>query len=88
MKSRRVYGKKRNSSNSLGIIVLGLMIGAGVYLFSSQGFERNAPVIESEDFIYWNRRDPLLINISDDVALKSYHVMLVMGKMKWWLPMR
>lgn len=74
MKSRRVYGKKRNSSNSLGIIVLGLMIGAGVYLFSSQGFERNAPVIESEDFIYWNRRDPLLINISDDVALKSYHV--------------
>jgi murein DD-endopeptidase MepM/ murein hydrolase activator NlpD len=31
-------------------------------------------VIQSEDFIYWNRKDPLQIKVSDDSALKSYRV--------------
>ena len=67
------YGRKK-SSNSLGIVILGLLIGAGAFVFTSAGFERNKPVIESEDFIYWNRKNPLQIKVSDDTALKSYRV--------------
>jgi len=67
------YGRKK-SSNSLGIIMLGLLIGAGAFVFTSQGFERNKPVIQSDNFIYWNRKEPLKIKISDDSALKSYRV--------------
>jgi len=76
---RRSYGR-RKSSNSLWIVILGLMIGAGAYIFTSQGFERNAPLIKSDDFIYWNRKDPLQINISDDNALKAYTVYVSDGK--------
>ena len=73
MRRRRTYGRKK-SSNSLGIIILGLLIGAGAFVFTSEKFERNQPVIQSEDFIYWNRKDPLKIKVSDDTALKSYRV--------------
>ena len=76
---RRSYGRKK-SSNSLWIVILGLLIGASAYVFTSQGFERNVPRIESEKFIYWNRKDSLKIKISDDHALKSYKVRLNDGK--------
>ena len=73
MRRRSSYGRKK-SSNSAWIIILGLMIGAGAYIFTSQGFERNTPLVHSEDFIYWNRKTPLEIKVSDDSALKSYEV--------------
>jgi hypothetical protein len=73
MRRRRTYGRKK-SSNSLGIVILGLLIGAGAFVFTSERFERNQPVIQSDDFIYWNRKDPLQIKVSDDSALKSYRV--------------
>ncbi len=68
------YGRKRGSSKSAWIIILGLIVGAGAYMFTSPAFEREDPVIQSKDNIYWNRRDPLLIKISDNMGLKSYEV--------------
>jgi len=73
MRRRRSYGRKK-SSNSLSIIILGLLIGASAYIFTSSGFERDMPIIKSESFLYWNRKDPLKIKISDNSALKSYTV--------------
>jgi len=81
MRRRRTYGR-RKSSNSLGIIILGLLIGAGAYIFTSQGFERNVPMVKSDDFIYWNRKDPLKIKIADDGGLKSYRVQVSDGTNK------
>jgi len=81
MRRRRTYGRKK-SSNSLGIVILGLLIGAGAYIFTSQGFERNLPVVKSDDFIYWNRKDPLKIKVEDDSALKSYQVKINDGTNK------
>ena len=81
MRRRRSYGRRKNS-NSLGIIILGLLIGAGAYVFTSQGFERNAPMVKSDEFIYWNRKDPLKIRIADDSALKSYRVQVNDGANK------
>ena len=77
---RRSSYRRRKSSNSGWIVILGLMIGAAAYIFTSQGFERNAPVVHSADFIYWNRKMPLEIKVSDDIALKSYEVRINDGK--------
>ena len=76
---RRSYGRKK-SSNSGWIVFLGLLIGAGGYMFTSKDFERNAPVVNSASFIYWNHKNPLQIAISDDTALKSYSVQISDGK--------
>ena len=78
MRRRRNYYGRKKSSNSLGIIILGLIIGAGAYIFTSQGFERNIPMVKSDDFIYWNRKN-LDLKIADDSALKSYRVQVSDG---------
>jgi hypothetical protein len=77
---RSSYGRRRGSSKSAWIIILGLMVGAGAYMFTSPAFERDDPIIESENNIYWNRRDPLLIKVSDNMGLKSYEVDISDGK--------
>jgi murein DD-endopeptidase MepM/ murein hydrolase activator NlpD len=61
-------------------MILGLAVGASAYIFTSPAFEREAPVIETEENIYWNRRDPLEIRISDNSAIKSYDVKISDGK--------
>ncbi|MCK5855051.1 MAG: M23 family metallopeptidase [Sulfurovaceae bacterium] len=81
MRRRRSSYSSRNkgSSKSIMVIVLGLMLGAGAYLMTAKEFERVDPVIKSANHLYWNRKDPLLIAISDDTALKSYQVQVSDG---------
>lgn len=73
MRNRRIYGKKKRSGN-LWLVVLVVLLAAGAYIFTAKNFERNVPVIQAEKFMYWNRKDPLKIKISDDSALKEYEV--------------
>ncbi len=80
MRYRSSYRRRRNSSKSAWIIILGLMVGAGAYMFSSPSFEREDPIIKSENHIYWNRKDPLKITISDNMGLKSYQVTISDGR--------
>jgi hypothetical protein len=81
MRYRSSYSRRRRSSSkSAWVIILGLMVGAGVYMFTSPSFEREDPVIKSENNIYWNRKDPLKISISDNMGLKSYRVTISDGK--------
>ncbi len=77
MGRRRGYGRgygRSQSSSSLWIVVLIALIGAGAFIYTSKSFERNAPVIESANSIYWNRKDPLKIKLSDVSGLKSYTI--------------
>jgi len=71
--------RKKSNSKSIMVVVLGLMLGAGAYLMTAKEFERVDPVIKTENHLYWNRKDPLLIVISDDTALKSYQVQVSDG---------
>ncbi|MBU1669062.1 M23 family metallopeptidase [bacterium] len=73
MKNRKIYGKK-NSSGNLWLAVLAGFLAVGAYMFTAEGFERNAPFIDAEEFMYWNRKDPLKIKVSDESALKQYEV--------------
>lgn len=73
MRNRQIYGKKKSSGNIWLIILLAVLV-AGAYMFTSESFERNRPIIQAEEFMYWNRTDPLKIRITDDTALKQYEV--------------
>ncbi|CAA6805254.1 MAG: Peptidase, M23/M37 family [uncultured Sulfurovum sp.] len=74
MGRRRAYGRNDRSSSSLWIVILIALIGAGAYVYTSKSFERDAPSIESGKSVYWNRKDPLKIKLSDVSGLKSYEI--------------
>jgi hypothetical protein len=80
MRRRKSSYSNGGSSKSTWIIILGLALGAGAYIFTSPAFEREDPVIETKENIYWNRRDPLQILVKDNSALKSYAVEISDGK--------
>jgi murein DD-endopeptidase MepM/ murein hydrolase activator NlpD len=77
--ARRYRGKKRSGS----LVALLLLIGAAViagYVYTAPEFEREKPKIESVDQLFWNRKDPIKIKLSDNVALDNYEVILSDGK--------
>ncbi|HHH72365.1 MAG TPA: M23 family peptidase, partial [Sulfuricurvum sp.] len=65
-----------------GILFLGVLIAiiaAGVYLYTSNTFEREAPVIVIENSGYWNGRAPLKIAMSDRSGIVDYKITLRSG---------
>jgi len=61
------------------ILLVGIAVGAW-YVYTAPEFERVNPKIESQKSIFWNRKDPLRIKVSDNVGLNSYEVTLSDGK--------
>ncbi len=75
--------RKRRAKKSGGKIVsvlllLALLAGAG-YVYTAPEFEREVPQIEGQDNVFWNRKDPLIIKLKDNVGLKSYELVLSDG---------
>lgn len=81
MGRRRGYGREKRSG-SLWIFILLVFGGLGGFIFMSKSFERNAPTIETAEYVYWNRKDPLQIKVSDESPLKSYEVEITDGSNK------
>ena len=61
------------------LIVLGLLAGAG-YVYTAPEFEREVPTVYSEQNVFWNRKDPLKVQLSDNEGLKSFELVLNDGK--------
>lgn len=75
--------RKRRAKKSGGKIVsilllLALLAGAG-YIYTAPEFEREVPQIEGQDNVFWNRKDPLIIKLKDNIGLKSYELILSDG---------
>jgi len=75
--------RKRRAKKSGGKIVsilllLALLAGAG-YVYTAPEFEREVPQIEGQDNVFWNRKDPLIIKLKDNIGLKSYELILSDG---------
>jgi len=60
------------------LILLGLIAAAG-YVYTAPEFEREVPTIHSEQSLFWNRKEPFHIRLSDNEGLKSYELILSDG---------
>lgn len=60
------------------IIFLVMMLIVGIFIAiiisKSDHFERIAPIIESDDEIFWNFKDPLKITLTDDSGIQNYQI--------------
>jgi len=78
--ARRV--KRRGGKGGLFVLLLVFAAAAAgaVYIYTAPEFERVKPQIHAPDQLFWNRKDPIRIKLSDNVGLGSYEVVLSDGK--------
>ncbi len=77
MRNRR---NKKSGSKIISIVLfIGLLIGAG-YIYTAPEFEREAPIVKSNTNIFWNRKDPLQIQLIDNRGLKYFELVLNDGE--------
>ena len=74
----RKYKKKGGSKIVAAVLLLALLAGAG-YIYTAPEFERVVPTVESQDSLFWNRKDPLKVKLHDNVGLKSFELTLSDG---------
>jgi murein DD-endopeptidase MepM/ murein hydrolase activator NlpD len=79
MKRKSSYKKKRSSKIVSGLLLLVVLVGAG-YIYSAPEFEREVPVVHSSQAMFWNRKDPLKIKLTDNVGLKNFELILNDGE--------
>ena len=75
---RHRSGKKGGSKIVAILVLVALAAGAG-YIYTAPEFERVVPSVESQDNLFWNRKDPLKVTLKDNIALKSFELMLSDG---------
>ena len=76
---KRKNSRKGGGNIVSGLILLGLLAGAG-YIYTAPEFERETPEVHSNNSMFWNRRDPLKIKITDNTGLKNYELLLSDGE--------
>ena len=69
----------RKSKKGLWIALLALVAGAGAYLYVAPEFERQAPQIEAPSHMAWNAKKPIALQVSDNVGLGHYRVVISDG---------
>ncbi len=71
----------RNSGGKIvaGFLLLACLAGAG-YIYTTPEFERVPPQVHNNDSIFWNRKDPLRIKLTDNVSLKNFELILSDGQ--------
>ncbi|NPA73400.1 MAG: M23 family peptidase, partial [Epsilonproteobacteria bacterium] len=72
--------RKRSFGGILALIVFLLLIGGGIFIFTSKQFERNKPIISAKEKIYWDIKHPLKIVLKDDSGIKFAQAVLSDGK--------
>jgi len=72
--------KKGKSKIVAGLFLLVCLAGAG-YIYTAPEFDRVAPVVHSDDHMVWNRKDPLKIQLTDNIGLKNFKLVLNDGQL-------
>jgi murein DD-endopeptidase MepM/ murein hydrolase activator NlpD len=60
------------------VLIVALLAGAG-YVYTAPEFEREVPKVYSEQNVFWNRKDPLKVQLTDNEGLKSFQLILSDG---------
>ncbi len=74
---RRKSVKKGNKFIVIALLLL-ILVGIG-YVYTAPEFERQKPVITSQNNLFWNRKDPLKVELQDNFGLKSFELILSDG---------
>ncbi len=77
MRKRRA---KKSGSKILSILFLIAVLAGAGYVYTAPEFERVVPTIKSEQNVWWNRKDPLKVQLSDNEGLKSFELVLSDGQ--------
>jgi len=75
----RRSNKKSGGKIIIGFLLLACLAGAG-YVYTAPEFERVPPAVHSSDSIFWNRKDPLKIKLTDNTGLKNFELILSDGQ--------
>lgn len=75
---RQRNSKKRGSKFVVITLLLLVIVGAG-YVYTAPEFEREKPTVESQNNLFWNRKDPLKVELKDNIGLKSFELTLSDG---------
>ncbi len=76
MKRRTHRRNSKGGGKVLFILLLIALLGLAAYIYTAKEFERIPPQIKAPELLYWNRADPLKIELRDDTALRSYKLTL------------
>lgn len=66
--------QNNNFKNFITLVIIGLLIGAGVFVYFSPQFEKDTPTITFNNTGFWNAKDKLSISAFDQSGVKSYSV--------------
>jgi len=75
---RNRSNKKSGSKFIVIVLLLALAAGAG-YIYTAPEFDRVAPTVQSQDNLFWNRAEPLKVQLHDNIGLKSFELTLSDG---------
>ncbi len=76
---RKSRSRKGGGKIISGLLLLGLLAGAG-YIYTASEFERVTPAVDSIESMFWNRKDPIKIKLTDNVGLKNFELILNDGQ--------
>jgi murein DD-endopeptidase MepM/ murein hydrolase activator NlpD len=72
------HNKKSGSKIVVGFVLIALLAGAG-YIYTAPEFERIVPTVESQNNLFWNRKDSLKVQLKDNIGLKHFELTLSDG---------
>ena len=75
---RNRSNKKSGSKIIVVFLLLAIVAGAG-YVYTAPEFERVSPTVQSQNNLFWNRKDPLKVELHDNIGLKSFELTLSDG---------
>ncbi|PHS41779.1 MAG: peptidase M24 [Sulfurovum sp.] len=76
MKNKRA---KKSGGKFFSVLLLLAVLGGAGYIYTAPEFEREKPQIKGTDNVFWNRKDPLMVTLTDNVGLGSYELILSDG---------
>ena len=75
---KRRSTKKSGKKILVGLVLLAILAGAA-YIYTAPEFERELPQIQSQNNLFWNRTEPLKVELSDNEGLKNFQLTLSDG---------
>ena len=69
-------GYRKKKSPIGGVLITVLVVVGALYIYFSETFERNEPVISLQNNSFWNLKKPLKITIDDASGIKMYRITL------------